>query len=205
MGGLLLEKSQGKLKLRVEGDEPKSTLLRPTKKSDDYDDTDLIDYLKLVEGFQAKPYEDSGFYAIGYGHQLTQDEYKKYQKGIDEQTAEELLRQDISEAEFHAKRHWGSNGWTSLDNHRKLMAIEFAYNLGGTGLKKFPKFSAALRNGDWETMSKEHFRYDTALQDENGNPLPLKHRNETFYSRFIHEPLTRFRRARTLEADLGVR
>lgn len=155
----------------------------------------LVNYLKKVEGnidaqerlghYRAGkfyPYKDPAVgTVIGYGHQLLSTEKKKYKDGITEAEATDLLLQDIAKASEHAKDHFGEKGWNEMDPHRQAMAIDFAFNLGRRGLKRFPKFSRALRNANWTTISTEYKRYYETPQGMK----PMEHRNDTFYDTFI--------------------
>lgn len=155
----------------------------------------LIDYVKRVEGdiemqTHLGHYRGGKFFpfkdpargtVIGYGHQLTAAEKKKYKEGITEDEATRLLAQDLSKSAEIAKDHFGEKGWNEMDPHRQAMAIDFAFNLGRRGLKRFPKFSRALRNANWTTISTEYKRYYETPQGMK----PMEHRNDTFYDTFI--------------------
>jgi GH24 family phage-related lysozyme (muramidase) len=155
----------------------------------------LVDFLKQAEGgseYQSKKgsyrnnkywvYSDIGHPAIGYGHRATPDELKSgvFRKGVNEKEATELLRNDIAIAEGRAKRSFGKKGWKAMDDHRREMAIEFAFNLGNKAFTEFPKFAKALRNNNWEGIAQEYERFSEGK--------PLEARNQMFYSTYI-EPM----------------
>jgi GH24 family phage-related lysozyme (muramidase) len=166
----------------------------------------LINYLKKVEGTpaaQAKMgffkagrfhiYDDVGAPAIGYGHRLLPEELKAGwgKKGITEEEATEVLMRDIKKAEQDAIKHFGRKGWSAMDNHRRMMAIDFAYNLGYGGLAEFKRFSRALRMGDVRGITQRYKRHYTPVGHAPGEPKPeLKARNDPFYKTFIAPMVT---------------
>lgn len=166
----------------------------------------LVNYLKKVEGnpaSQAKMgsfragrfhiYDDVGAPAIGYGHRLLPDEIKSGwgKKGITEEEATVVLMRDIKKAEQDAIKHFGRKGWAAMDNHRRMMAIDFAYNLGYGGLAQFKTFSRALRMGDVRGISQRYKRHYTPVGHPEGTPKPeLKARNDPFYKTFIAPLIT---------------
>ena len=111
--GTLLKKEGGRLRLFDTSSDQGERLgpPAPTRLQADYNE-ELIDYLKENEGFRSKPYEDSGFQSIGYGHQIVKGE--KYTE-ITEEEADILLRRDVEKAVSNAKKHWGDGGWKAMD------------------------------------------------------------------------------------------
>lgn len=166
----------------------------------------LVNYLKKAEGnpaAQAKTgsfrggrfhiYDDVGQPAIGYGHRLLPEEKKSGWgiNGISEEEATEVLMRDIKKAEIDAITHFGRKGWAAMDQHRRMMAIDFAYNLGLGGLAQFKSFSRALRVGDVRGISQRYKRHYTPVGHPQGVPKPeLKPRNDAFYKTFIAPLIT---------------
>lgn len=60
---------------------------------------DGIDFLKDLEGFASKAYDDFGAPAIGYGHRIEYSEKHLLSESITEEKATEILLEDIAKAE----------------------------------------------------------------------------------------------------------
>ena len=85
-----------------------------------------IKILKEFEGLRLKEYIDAGgFLSIGYGHLLQNGE--RFEDGITEEKAEELLQQDVQDAEFVV------DGMVTvpLTQNQFDALVSFAYNIGG--------------------------------------------------------------------------
>ena len=172
----------------------------------------LFDYLKGVESYQQyanKEPTKEELYSIGYGHQLTPDELQDFQygKGVSEPTAANYLSKDILNAEalaattydkFLSKFNLQGPKFKSLDDNRKSMLIDMAFNMGsnskdgfgrdkGKGLAEYKNFMTALANNNYLGMSKEYTRNYT---NRLGQSVPLKDRNTQFYDTFIKPQLT---------------
>jgi GH24 family phage-related lysozyme (muramidase) len=156
------------------------------------------EYLKDVEGFGAgldnktklyHPYPDiKGNSTIGVGHKILGKDGNKYEKGITEEAVHELLRADVEKHMGRAKSyvdvHFGTGAWRALEPIKKQMLTDYAFN---PGLGKFPKFTKAVVENDWERAYMEMNRY-AVLRDEDGNAYEaklLKRRNEAFYENFL--------------------
>ena len=156
----------------------------------------FLDYLKKVEnGGKAGWDEDAGLWyphaspeggndTIGYGHKLLDNEVEVANIGLEDSVILEMLFTDIDRANDVANRivegHFGYD-YNKLDADNKCMLVDFAYNLGGGGLRKFPKFVKAVCENDLNTMREEYKRYYSA----NGTKKELKQRNEQFYMLFL--------------------
>jgi GH24 family phage-related lysozyme (muramidase) len=180
-------------------EEPKIlTVKQPSNYSGtDYDD--LASMLKELEGnldVQRKLgyFRDGRFYiyndvksnpTVGYGHLVLKSELEsgRFRNGLTPDEADALLHEDIRRAESGAKNVLGRDGWKKLDTNRRSMAIDFAFHGGPGLLKRYTKFTYALRNNDWDTMSKEYERHYT--DDNTGELVPFTHRNKIFYDKFI--------------------
>ena len=157
----------------------------------------LFKFLKDVESSRGKHnssiYSDVGKPAIGYGHRLSSDELKAYngmpgERSVPNWTKEDseyMLGKDILEAEHLARSIYNSktgNKFSDLDENRKMMLTEMAFNMG-TKLEGFPKFMNAVKNEDYATMGDEYHR---TAKDEDGNELKgIETRNKEFFRRFL--------------------
>ena len=89
---------------------------------------ELKDRIKKNEGYSDKPYRDQlGFYTIGYGHLITEKEYKYYIKKFKKKYFEELFEIDFKKAhEQYKKKFFKKNHTTS----EKELLIEMIFQLG---------------------------------------------------------------------------
>ena len=156
----------------------------------------FLDYIKKVEnGGKAGWNEDRGLWfphpspeggndTVGYGHKLLDNEIEEANKGIPDGNVIKMLLHDIdfaSEAACNVVNSYFNLDYDRIDDDGKCMLTDFAYNLGGAGLKKFPKFVNAVYENDLDTMREEYKRYYSA----NGVKKELKQRNEQFYMLFL--------------------
>jgi len=92
---------------------------------------DLAKLLKKHEGYSSKPYLDTvGKLTIGWGRNIDD-------KGISEIEAELLLGNDILEVIGQCDREF--DWFDELDETRKIVVLNMAFNLGINGFKKFKK------------------------------------------------------------------
>ena len=126
---------------------------------------------------------------IGYGHKLTRQDIAsgRFMDGITQDQADSLLREDVRGASKIAAEHFGKDGWADMSQEQKDAAIDHTYNLGAAGLKKFPRWSQALRNGDWETVRKEAKRHYKNSATNKWSELSL--RNAAYESVFVQPNL----------------
>jgi len=86
-----------------------------------YEET--IKYIKLKEGFEAKPYIDAaGIRTIGYGHIIMENE--SFPNAISEKQAEKILIKDFQKAIKAVERE------TELSGYKKLAISHFVYMMG---------------------------------------------------------------------------
>jgi len=106
----------------------------------------LVVQLVQHEGLRLKPYADTvGKLTIGVGRNLTD-------KGISEGEASFLLRNDIAdvEHELSARLPW----FAMLNEVRRRVLFDMAFNLGTAGLLKFKNTLAAIERGDYEAGAR---------------------------------------------------
>jgi len=107
----------------------------------------LIDRIKHHEGFVEHVYDDSlGIPTIGYGFAIKD-------LILDEDIAELILERKIEKLKSDACRRFE---W--LDDMPIAVSevvLEMCYQLGVTGVSKFKKTIALLRDGNWEGASEE--------------------------------------------------
>lgn len=156
------------------------------------------EYLKDVEGYGAgydkktstyRSYPDiKGNSTIGVGHKILPGEEKKFAKGLTDKAVHELLRTDVEKHMGRARTYIDSNfepgTWRKLEPIKKQMLTDYAFN---PGLGKFPKFTNAIVNNDWEKAYAEMNRY-AVIRNEKGRAVEaklLKRRNEAFYENFL--------------------
>lgn len=105
--------------------------------------SDLLESVKMNEGFEPKPYEDTqGILTFGYG--LT---------WIKESEAEHILKMRLAEIEKSLldRNSFLKNEPMALVN----VLTEMEYQLGRTGLMGFTKMWGALITGDYKTAASE--------------------------------------------------
>ena len=89
--------------------------------------------IKRFEGFSPEIYVcPGGWPTIGYGHVVRDGEQDGYADGIDEATAEELLRRDVEAAERAVLRQIR----VPLEDGQFDALVSFAFNLGGGALQR---------------------------------------------------------------------
>ena len=108
---------------------------------------DGIDRIKLDEGLRLKPYKDTAIppkLTIGFGLNLD--------AGITKEEAEWLLLNRLSKLESTLEHHII---WSSLNNARRDVLLNMAYNLGLDGLYKFNRFFQRLSMRDYQRAADE--------------------------------------------------
>lgn len=107
----------------------------------------LVERLIKHEGLRLKPYRDSvGKLTIGIGRNLDD-------VGISAGEARVLCIDDIMNAE--AMLDGGIPWWRDLDEVRKQVLAEMAFNMGWTTLSKFSKMLNAAHNRKWDDAANE--------------------------------------------------
>ena len=104
-------------------------------------------FLKKHEGFRSLVYLDTvNKRTIGYGRNLDD-------KGITEDEADYLLDNDIVECLKDLSSFLAC--WNSLSDYQQAALIDFRFNLGHTGFRKFKKAIAALEAGDYKEAAAQ--------------------------------------------------
>jgi len=94
---------------------------------------DGLDLIKRFEGFSPTIYIcPAGYPTIGYGHLVRDHEQDRYQQGITEQEAEDLLRRDVKVAERAVLRLID----VPLTDGQYDALVSFTFNLGAGALQR---------------------------------------------------------------------
>lgn len=115
----------------------------------------LIDQLKRDEGLRLKPYVDTvGKITIGYGTNLSD--------GIDQSEAEYLLSNRLNEKRLELLRllPWVAD----LDEVRRAVLFNMAYNVGPQGVMEFKQTLAYIKGGRWDEAAAEMMNSKWARQ-----------------------------------------
>jgi lysozyme len=103
----------------------------------------VTDMLKRHEGLFLKPYKDSrGYLTIGYGTCLDT-------RGITEHEAEVMLNDEIVDCVDALEREI-PDIYSGLNEYRRAVLIDMAYNLGIAGLLTFHNTLAKVKAGAYE-------------------------------------------------------
>ena len=130
-----------------------------------------IDLLKRHEGFKAKVYLcPAGKQSIGYGYNLEANPLKLpnvvleelYENGISWAKAERLLVGEVNRLEILLIREL--DYYLQLNEARKAVLLNMAYNLGVNGLMKFKKTLAHIREENYPLAAKEMLNSNWARQ-----------------------------------------
>lgn len=122
---------------------------------------DLIEFLDLSqkrlkkeEGCVLKYYKDTkGYATVGYGHLLLPTD--KISNPMTQEEAEELFKQDYAKALKEAQEH---PAYSKLDDVRRTVLIDIAFNMGGNWWKGFPACTKALEEGNWQ-VAADNLKY----------------------------------------------
>jgi lysozyme len=107
----------------------------------------IFEQLERDEGSRSHPYTDTaGKTTIGVGRNLDA-------KGLTGEEISHLLENDIREleSELRARLPW----FEALDDARQGVIKNMAFNMGITGLERFPRMMQAVAQGDWNTAADE--------------------------------------------------
>lgn len=108
------------------------------------------------EGYRAYPYQDTvGKLTIGCGHNLTDN-------GISPAVGALMLSEDM---EFFIENLPKKlNFWNRLNDARKIVLLNMAFNMGINGLLTFRKMLTAVDHNDFEGAAKEMLNSKWARQ-----------------------------------------
>lgn len=114
---------------------------------------ETIEYIKLKEGFEAKPYFDAaGIRTIGYGHLILENE--SFPENISKKHAEKVLIKDFQKAVKAVARE------TKLKGYKKLAIAHFVFMMGIGNFNKsyLKKLILADKPIDKELLKWAHYR-----------------------------------------------
>ena len=121
--------------------------------------SDLLEAVKLSEGFRDKVYKDTlGIDTIGYGFAIKD-------LVIDEDIAEMILRRKLDSLVDRVDKRF--NFMSDMPIEVKDVIYEMCYQLGVTGVSKFKKTLAYLENKEFKMASKEMLDSKWARQTPN--------------------------------------
>lgn len=110
-------------------------------------DDEIIELLKLHEGYREKPYLDTmNKWTIGIGHNLTDN-------GLSAKIIHLLVREDIEIARKDLDAIYPE--WCDLTRNRQLVLIDMCFNLGKPRYLTFKRFWKALKDGEYDLAGKE--------------------------------------------------
>ena len=93
--------------------------------------------IKKNEGYSHKPYKDQlGFYTIGYGHLITENENNYYIKKYKKTHFKKVFETDFKKAHDQYKKNFFKKHHTTSE---KELLIEMLFQLGEKGVSKFKK------------------------------------------------------------------
>ena len=109
--------------------------------------SELIERMILShKGLRLMPYEDSeGYVTIGIGRCLDKI-------GITEGEAYVLFQNDLRRVCDRLEAH---DWYNTLDDVRKAVLVDMAFNLGHAGLLGFKRMVRAIQNGDYDSAADE--------------------------------------------------
>ncbi len=109
---------------------------------------ELVDMIKKMEGFSAKPYWDNSQYSVGYGTKpRTEEDLQRYmEEGITEEEAEELLYYHLENKAVSVDRLIEANG-LKLEQWQYDALLSFSYNCGAGWTTKDRRIRTAVIEG----------------------------------------------------------
>ena len=125
---------------------------------------DMIDVLKTMEGFSAKPYWDYTQYTVGYGTKCPEDKRAYYTAyGITKEEAVELLKKELKETEGYVRSFAAKHGLELSQNQFDAL-VSLSYNCGGAWMNRTNTnlFRAVTSGGKGEDLIYAFTLYSTA-------------------------------------------
>lgn len=126
--------------------------------------TSLDDSIRGNEGFREHPYLDTKrLWTFGYGrcletNPLSSAEWKyllatgAIAVSITQEGAGWLMRRELFHVENECRK---LSFWSKLNDVRRNVILEMAYQMGVGGVKNFKKAIAAIEASDWKTAADE--------------------------------------------------
>lgn len=123
----------------------------------------LMSMIERHEGRRNKPYRcPAGHLTIGVGHNmearpLPRDMHAFLAKHgyLTDGMVDQLLITDLGDATRDAIEVVGAQTWENLSLARQYALVDMAFTLGAGGLRKFRRFLAAVRAGEWGKAAAE--------------------------------------------------
>lgn len=119
---------------------------------------------KNFEGWRDKPYADTvGVKTIGYGFNMSDPivskmippEVSSGKKALAREKADEIFNKRYELAMNDAMQYAGADVFNSMDEPRKIILIDMAYNLGGPRLAGFKDLKRALMAKDYDEAAEQ--------------------------------------------------
>jgi GH24 family phage-related lysozyme (muramidase) len=132
----------------------------------------MVDYISKKEGLSLKVYNDVGHYAIGYGHDLTDQEVKaggvmiggklvslnvndQSSPQITKEQAQQLLQQDLAARYIPtAKRQLGEDTWNKLSDGQKAAVVDNVYNAGSLRPEQIKQIQMGVASGNLQQAAQ---------------------------------------------------
>jgi GH24 family phage-related lysozyme (muramidase) len=109
----------------------------------------IEELLTADEGKRLNAYKDSlGKPTIGIGHLIVPADYIPIDAEINDERCDSLFQADLDKAIAGAQRLLPQ--FSSLPEPVQEAIVNMVFNLGETGLSKFPRFLNAIRSRDWK-------------------------------------------------------
>lgn len=117
-----------------------------------------IAQLKSDEGLRLKPYKcPAGKWTIGWGHQIRPDDDFDMQTEITEEIAEQLLNDDIEDAEFYLRSMF--SGYDEFSPNRQDALANIMFNVGIGTFDTFTTVKDGIERNDWNYVGERLKRY----------------------------------------------
>ena len=111
------------------------------------------DIIREEGGLVLDPYQDHlGYWTIGCGHLIRDDERDELMKPITQERAKEIFVLDLGVSIQDAETFYKD---MKIDDNVKECVIHMSFQMGLPRLNKFKKFKQALQNNDIETAIVE--------------------------------------------------
>ena len=222
-GGLIsmLKKAEGGIVSLAEGKRPRPKDEHPLLKKKEDVINNILPFIKEQEGFlkviteavEGRNKKGKQTYDIGYGHKLSNKEYKnkkvygfdvsgKISKEIASEIAKkdlikkyDLISQDVNNIKNEKKLSKDTRSFENLNILEQSALLDMSFNLGS--VKTFPKFVSGVLTKDPDALESEYKRYtvdsDTGIKKTLG-------RNKSFYKDYVKPLIKSFTNKATTES-----